>query len=38
MKGIYLLAAVFANVSIWIAPPVRADEAAAIAALREAGK
>jgi hypothetical protein len=28
---------VFANVSIWIALPVRADEAAAVAALREAG-
>ena len=37
MKGICLLAAVFANVSIWIALPVRADEASAIAALREAG-
>jgi len=37
MKGRSVLAAVFANVSIWSALPVRADEAAAIAALREAG-
>ena len=37
MKVSSFLTAVFANVCIWVAPPVRADEAAAIAALREAG-
>jgi hypothetical protein len=37
MKRRSFLAAVFANVSIWIAMPALADEAAAIAALREAG-
>ena len=37
MKVSSFLTAVFVNVSIWIALPVRADEAAAIAALREAG-
>jgi hypothetical protein len=37
MKGSRFLATVFVNVSLWIALPLRADEAAAVAALREAG-
>ena len=37
MKNKQVLAAVLANVIFWMALPVQADEAAAIAALREAG-
>lgn len=37
MKGSTFLAAVFVNVSTWIALPALADEAAAVAALRQAG-
>jgi hypothetical protein len=37
MKNSHLLTAVLANVIVWMALPVQADEAAAIAALRDAG-
>jgi hypothetical protein len=37
MKGSSLLAAAFANVSIWISLPALADEAATVEALRQAG-